>query len=192
MTPDGTSAPAPMDGALLLSLARSAIAEHFGGPKLQLPAGAAWLEAPRGVFCSLHTRGGDLRGCVGQVHPRFPLHEAVRHAARAAAFQDTRFSPVSEAELPNLRIDVSVLSPLERMQCQTEAEFLREVRPGVDGVVLTHGFHAGLFIPQMWEQLPHAEQFLFHLKRKAGLPPSWHWQPDVKVERFTVVHWEEA
>lgn len=190
MSADG-AAPAGVDGALLLVLARGAIAERFGGAPRELPP-APWLRERRAVFVSLYARAdGDLRGCVGQLQARLELHEAVRHAACAAAFQDPRFLPVSEAELPDLRLDLSVLSRLERLAVETEGDLLSQLRPGIDGVVLTHGVHSGLFIPQVWEQLPQPEQFLFHLKRKAGLPSWWRWQPDVQVERFTVLHWEE-
>lgn len=175
------------DGTLLLRLARSAIAEEFGGPRAEVPP-EPWLHEKRAVFVTL-TKHGELRGCIGQLAPRFPLHEAVWEAARSAAFRDGRFAPLTREELDEVRLEVSVLSPLESLEVNDEADFLAKVRPGIDGVVLSHDFRSGLFIPQMWEQLPEKEQFLVHLKRKAGLPLQW--LPGTKVQRFTAVHWEE-
>lgn len=178
------------DGQLLLSIARGAIAERFGGPPVTRPPGQSWLDEPRAVFVSLKLEG-DLRGCVGQLTARFPLFEAVREAARSAAFADPRFSPLNEDELPRLRLEVSVLSPLEPLEVKNEAELLSKLRPGVDGLVLTHEFRSGLFIPEMWKQLPEPREFVTLLKRKAGLPLHG-WLEGTKVQRFTAQHWEEA
>jgi AmmeMemoRadiSam system protein A len=143
----------------------------------------------RAVFVTLHEKG-ELRGCVGQLAARFTLFEAVRHAAKSAAFHDGRFPPLHESELPQLNIEVSVLSPLELLEVATEDETLAALRPGVDGVVLTYGARSGVFIPEMWKQLPEPREFLFHLKRKAGLPQVW--QPGTRVERFTAEWWAEV
>lgn len=189
MSGDGSAPRGTPHGALLLAIARGTIAERFGGPPLQRPQGEPWLDEPRGVFVTL-TLHGELRGCVGQLAARFPLFEAVREAALAAAFRDSRFFPLREEELPLVRLEVSVLSPLEKLEVASEAELLEQLRAGVDGIVLSHEFRSGLFIPEMWKQLPDKRDFLFHLKRKAGLPVHT-WLPDTKVERFTAEHWEE-
>ncbi|MDP1830046.1 MAG: AmmeMemoRadiSam system protein A [Archangium sp.] len=187
MSGDGSSA-GVRDGALLLAVARGTIAEQFGGPKVQRPEGEAWLEERRAVFVTLK-RDGELRGCVGQLAARFTLYEAVREAATSAAFRDSRFFPLRPEELAFLQLEVSVLSPLEPLEVTDEEDLLRKLRPGVDGVVLSHQFRSGLFIPEMWKQLPEKRDFVTLLKRKAGLPPAW--VPGTKVERFTAEHWEE-
>ncbi|MEW6429938.1 MAG: AmmeMemoRadiSam system protein A [Myxococcota bacterium] len=174
-------------GPVLLKLARETLVEAFGGPKVAVPD-QAWLMEPRAVFVTLH-KHGELRGCVGQLTARFPLFEAVRQAAKAAAFHDSRFKPLGPEELAEVRIEVSVLSPLEPLDVATEAEALAALRPGVDGVVLTHGAKSGVFIPEVWKQLPEPREFLEHLKRKAGLPQVW--QPGTRVERFTAEQWSE-
>ena len=166
----------------LVELARGAIAERFGAAPASVPA-EAWLEEKRAVFVTL-TLGGALRGCVGQLEPRFSLAEAVRHAAQAAAFRDERFLPLAADELPRVAVEISVLSPLEPLPADSEAEALAAVRPGVDGLVLRCGGRSGVFIPEMWKQLPDARDFLFHLKRKAGLPGEL-WTPGTHLERFT-------
>lgn len=174
-------------GPVLLRLARETLVEAFGGPKVAEPD-HAWLMEQRAVFVTLH-KHGELRGCVGQLAARFPLFEAVRHAAKSAAFHDTRFDPLEHHELEHVHIEISVLSPLEPLDVATEAEALAALRPGVDGVVLTHGARSGVFIPEVWKQLPEPQEFLWHLKRKAGLPHAW--QPGTRVERFTAELWTE-
>ena len=177
------------DGKVLLSIARATIAERFGGPKVVRPEGLPWLEFPRAVFVTLKIDGA-LRGCVGQLTARFPLFEAVREAAGGAAFEDSRFSALDERELPRVRFEVSVLSPLEPLEVKDEAELLAKLRPGVDGLVLSHEFRSGLFIPQMWKQLPDPRDFVTLLERKAGLPLRG-WLPGTKAQRFTAEHFEE-
>lgn len=190
MSADG-STPAPANGALLLALARGAIVERFGGPPVVRPEGEPWLDQPRAVFVTLKLYSGALRGCIGQLVARCPLWEAVREAATSAAFRDRRFLPLRQEELTSIRLEVSVLSPLEGLEVASEAEVLDQVRAGVDGLVLSHERGSGLFIPEVWKQLPDKRDFLFHLKRKAGLPTD-AWLPGTRVERFTAVHWEEA
>jgi AmmeMemoRadiSam system protein A len=169
-------------GETLLRLARAVIEESLGGPAPVRPQ-EAWLDEPGAVFVTL-TRGGDLRGCIGTLRPRPVLYDAVVVSARGAAHRDPRFPPLGAHELADLRIEISLLSALAELAVATEAELLDRVRPGVDGLVLHHGGRSGVFIPEMWKQLPEPERFLYHLKRKAGLPTD-RWLPGTRVERFT-------
>ena len=88
-------------------------------------------------------------------------------------------------ELEGLDIEISILSPHETIEFESEQELLSRVRPGIDGLILEDGFSHGLFLPQMWEQLPTPREFMHHLKLKAGLPAS-HWSESLRVSRFTV------
>lgn len=176
-------------GEILLGIARGTLNEAFGGPEVVHPPGEPWLDEKRAVFVTL-TRFGELRGCVGQLEPRLPLFEAVRDAAKAAAFRDTRFPPLEAAEVPSLHLEISVLSPMEPVEVQTEAELLAKIRPGMDGIVLSWGGHSGVFIPEMWKQLPDPKEFLYYLKRKAGLPTG-SWLSGTQVQRFTAEVFEE-
>lgn len=178
----------PEQGQALLQLARASLGEAFGGPKLARPK-EAWLDAPGSTFVSLHQHG-DLRGCVGNIKPLPSLYESVTRNARAAAFDDGRFAPLSKDELARTKLEVTVLSPLERLPAETEAEAIAQLRPGTDGVVLNYQGRTSVFIPQMWEQLPDAREFLFHLKRKGRFPIDW--QPGMAIDRFTAEHWEES
>jgi AmmeMemoRadiSam system protein A len=175
--------------ATLLHLARAAIERRFGGAPLEKPADAPWLDEPRAVFVTLK-KHGELRGCVGQLTARQSLYDAVIDAAQAAAFRDTRFSPVSEDEVKELHLEISVLSPLERLDVQGEAQTLAALRVGVDGVVLTSGTRSAVFIPEMWKELPDPKEFLWYLRRKARLPID-RWPDELKVERFTAELHEE-
>lgn len=176
-------------GKLLLRLARESIAHAFGGQEPVRPADAPWLGEPGATFVSLHQKG-DLRGCVGNIRPVPSLFESVVHNARAAAFDDNRFAPLAEHELPKTQLEVTVLTPPEPMPSSSEAEVLKSLRPGKDGVILSYGGRTSVFIPQMWEQLPDPSEFLFHLKRKAHFP--LHWPDGMTAQRFTAEHWSES
>ncbi|HVT58787.1 MAG TPA: AmmeMemoRadiSam system protein A [Thermoanaerobaculia bacterium] len=183
-------------GCVLLSLARQAIAEALGA----LPAPAVadadlareladWLAAPGATFVTL-TVAGQLRGCIGSLSPCRTLAADVRANARAAALADPRFAPLTAAELPAARVEVSLLSPPEPLPAVCEEEALAALRPGLDGVVLECGEAHGTFLPQVWEHFAEPREFLAQLKHKAGLPRDY-WSPDLRLWRYRVVHWQE-
>jgi len=175
-------------GRLLTALARAAIAREFDEPGAALPH-PDWLDAAGAVFVTL-TEAGQLRGCIGSLEAHRPLGEDLEHNARAAAFGDPRFPPLKHAELPRVRVEVSVLTPATPMACSDEADALRQLRPGVDGVILEHGWHRATFLPQVWEQLPEPRVFLAHLKQKAGLAADF-WANDVRLSRYGVEKFKE-
>lgn len=176
-------------GLTLLQLARAAIAHRFGQP---LPAIADHpaLHQPGATFVTL-TQHGHLRGCIGSLEAWRPLRTDVQENACAAAFRDPRFDPLTEDELAETRLEVSLLSPAELMNCRDEADALDQLRPHVDGVIFTAGRHRSTFLPQVWEQLPDPAEFLVHLKKKAGLPADY-WGPNVQLERYAVQKWKEV
>ena len=176
-------------GRTLLRIARRSLAEALGlggGPGSD---DEPWLREPGATFVTLRRRG-DLRGCVGSILAYRPLFEDVWRNARASAFHDTRFRPVLPAELPEIAVEVSLLSSPEPLACPSETAAFRLLRPGVDGVIFEYGEHRSTFLPQVWEQLPDPRDFLGHLKTKAGLP-SGFWSPEVRLSRYTVLKWEE-
>jgi AmmeMemoRadiSam system protein A len=178
-----------MRGETLLSVARRTLEECFGGAQVERPSDEAWLDEKRAVFVTL-TKHGELRGCVGQLEPRLSLFDAVRDAAKSAAFRDDRFPPLQRHELAELHLEISVLSPLEHLDVHSEQEALAKLRPGVDGLVLTWGAHRGVFIPEVWKQLKEPSEFLYALKRKAGLrTDTWMW--GTQLDRFTAEVWDE-
>lgn len=141
------------------------------------------LQNPGASFVTLN-RQGQLRGCIGSLEAHQPLVNDVAYNAYAAAFSDPRFSPLTEDELHDLELYISVLTPAEPMSFDSEKDLLEQIRPGIDGLVLEDGYNRGTFLPAVWESLPDKTSFLQHLKRKAGLPPDY-WSPTLKVSRYT-------
>ena len=194
---DADDAEAGADTARVLTgIARGAITERLTGtPGAARPAGPD-LDSPGAAFVTLTVRGtGALRGCLGSLAAHRPLGEDIAANARAAAFDDPRFEPVTAAELDSLAVEVSVLSAPEPLVTGARADRAAAaalLRPGTDGVILTAAGRRATFLPQVWEQLPDPEEFLGHLFAKAGLPPSY-WGSDVALERYTVTaHHEPA
>jgi AmmeMemoRadiSam system protein A len=138
------------------------------------------LIRPSGAFVSLHTHEGDLRGCIGSIHPVAPLCHAVSANAINAAFRDPRFYPLEREELPRIHIEISVMSPIEAV---TDPE---AIEVGRDGLIVSRGGRAGLLLPQVateygWDR----ETFLAQTCGKAGLPPDAWRRPDCRIERFS-------
>jgi AmmeMemoRadiSam system protein A len=175
-------------GRLLLQIARESVTEALGLCAAS-SSGEPWLHEPGATFVTLMRRG-ELRGCVGSVRAFRSLFDDVRSNARASAFHDSRFPPVSRQELAEISVEVSLLSAPEPLCFDGEEEALRLLRPGVDGVILEAGPNRATFLPQVWEQLPEPRDFLMHLKRKAGLGLSF-WSPEVELYRYTVFKWME-
>lgn len=177
-------------GATLLALARAAIEERLGLPARTVDTTAPQLNAPGASFVTL-TRAGQLRGCIGSLEAHRRLIDDVRENARTAAFRDPRFAPVTAAEWPQLQVEVSLLTPARPLSFTDEADALRQLRPGIDGVILGAGSRRATFLPQVWEQLPSTAEFIAHLKQKAGLPADW-WGPEARLAVYTVDKWKEA
>lgn len=151
-----------------------------------LPVTAVDHPAPfreqRASFVTL-TIDGNLRGCIGRLEASRPLVEDVADNAFNAAFRDPRFPPLTRREYPQVDLHLSILSPAQAMEFADQADLLRQIRPGVDGLILTEGRHQGTFLPSVWESLPEPERFLAHLKVKAGLPAQY-WSGRIRVSRY--------
>ncbi len=180
-------------GQVLLQIARAAISSALGQVVAQPePVGdaAVRLQAPGASFVTL-TQLGLLRGCIGSLEARRPLLDDVKANAIAAALHDPRFAPLTLSELGFTSVEVSVLSPMQPLDFDSEEQALAQLRPGVDGVVFAYGRYRSTFLPQVWEQLPKPRQFMAHLKQKAGLAPDF-WAQDVKLQRYTVHKFKES
>lgn len=175
-------------GTALLIRARNAIAGEFGiaaQPEPEHPS----LHEPGATFVTL-TQEGQLRGCIGSLEARRPLAADVVANARFAAFHDPRFAPLSEDELARTRVEVSLLTPAVPMTYSDEADAIRRMQPGIDGMIFECYGRRGTFLPQVWESLPDPREFFSHLKQKAGFSPDF-WSPDVKLYRYEVQKWRE-
>jgi AmmeMemoRadiSam system protein A len=174
-------------GPLLLGRAREAITQRLhDGSTL---AGDPRLDGPGATFVTL-TRDGDLRGCVGSVRAQRPLGEDVATNAVGAATRDTRFAPVTRAELNDLRVEVSLLSDPQFLEFASEDELLQQLRPEVDGLMLFAGCRSAVFLPQVWTQLREPSLFLAALKEKAGLTAGRS-ADTLMAAAFTVRKWKE-
>jgi AmmeMemoRadiSam system protein A len=139
---------------------------------------AAELLEERGVFVTLKKRG-MLRGCIGYVLPTTPLYLAVRDMAINSALRDPRFPPVAAAELPELYIEISVMTLLQPVADPNE------IVVGEDGLVIEAEGQGGLLLPQVApEQGWNREQFLEGVCMKAGLPPDAYTWENAKLQKF--------
>ena len=164
----------PQQGQILVRWARQQIEQHRQIAPLR-PVTDEELDQPElqqvlGVFVTLH-QGTALRGCIGNLTGTESVVAGVRRQALNAAFHDSRFQPVTAAELDTLHVEVSVLTAPRPLPYENVDQLLRLLRPAIDGVILESpgGDGKATFLPQVWRQLPAPEQFLGHLCRKAGL-----------------------
>ncbi len=165
--------------AALLEIARISLDSHFShktAPECR-PSSGGLIER-KGAFVSLH-RGDDLRGCIGQLYPDRELYKIVQHCVLSAALEDTRFIPVAMEELPELSIEISVLTPFRRIRK------IEEIEVGKHGLYLVQGRFRGLLLPQVatqygWDRITFLEQTC----RKSGLPESAWQDPHTMIQIF--------
>ena len=164
----------PDERRLLLGLAHEAILSTLERREIRLDPPTDHLNQPRGAFTTLYLHG-ELRGCVGYVLPVSPVYRAVADTARAAAFEDTRFQPVTLPEARELEIELSILSPPQPIAAE-------DVEIGRHGLLISMDGRRGLLLPQVpvehhWDRVTFLEQTC----RKAGLPPD-AWQKGASIE----------
>jgi AmmeMemoRadiSam system protein A len=173
--------------AELLALARGSISACLktGRSPEQPLAERPEFNQPAAVFVTL-TAGGNLRGCIGSLEPRGTLTDMVAAYACAAALEDPRFPPLSEAELKKVKLEISLLSPMER------AAGPQAVKEGVHGVYVKSGRRSGTYLPQVWEHFGSKEEFLSSLcAEKAGLPAGAWKDGSAELYTYTAEHFEE-
>lgn len=157
---------------------------------------AAYLQRQRSCFVSLKAPAKQppnplqLRGCIGNLEPSGTLLESIRRNANLAAFEDHRFLPLHTDELDSLVIEICILSPAQVLKVSTEAELLTRLRPGVDGLILRCNSQQATFLPSVWQQLPDPQQFVAHLKSKAGLAADF-WSQDMQCFIYQGINFSE-
>ena len=182
-------------GQVLVRLARQQIEQQLG-VQPDRPVTTEELEHPafyqkRGVFVTLHKRG-DLRGCIGSLAAVESIVDGIRRNALNAAFHDYRFKPLTAGELPDLHVEISVLTEPEPLSYESADDLLRLLRPGIDGVIVQGPREeSATFLPQVWHQLPAPEQFLGHLCRKAGLAEGAWRTATLQILTYQVQSFEE-
>ena len=137
------------------------------------------LEEKCGAFVTIKNRGA-LRGCIGYVRGYLPLHETVKQMAIQAAFNDPRFTPVTKDEWADCDFEISVLTPMKKI------ESVEEIEVGVHGLYMEKGVHSGLLLPQVaTEQGWDREEFLEYTCYKAGLPKDAWKSKDIDIYIFS-------
>lgn len=174
------------DQATLLGVALTSIKRGLQTGRALHPDAGDYPPALGETRASFVTLKADtmLRGCIGSLEPRACLVSSVADNAFAAAFRDPRFPPLSTPELAGLTIQVSVLGLLQPVDCESEADLLKQLQAGIDGWVMEEKGSRGTFLPSVWESLPEPRLFLEHLKNKAGLA-SDYWSDTIEIWRYS-------
>ena len=143
---------------------------------------SAALQTQAASFVTLNIKQ-QLRGCIGTLQAHQSLLCDVSEHAYAAAFKDPRFAPLSDEEYTQVKIHISILTPAEPLHCQDEQALFDKIRADVDGVILKYKHHQATFLPSVWQQLPDKQEFIQHLKLKAGLNKDF-WHKDILIETY--------
>ena len=141
------------------------------------------LTEHRATFVTLEINN-QLRGCIGMLEAQRPLAEDVAFNSYAAAFSDSRFPPIQNDELDNLSIHISILKPAVELNIQSETELIKQLKPDIDGLIIEDNSHHATFLPSVWKSLPRAEDFVHHLKIKAGFDVDY-WSKDIRAYRYS-------
>ncbi|MGA1529843.1 MAG: AmmeMemoRadiSam system protein A [Kiritimatiellia bacterium] len=173
----------------LLAWAREALdygVRHGHPPSVEPGRFSAEALRSGAVFVTLE-KNGRLRGCIGHLEATQSLVDDIAGNAVAAALHDPRFPPVTEDELAQIELSLSVLTPPEPMIINDEDDLVRQLRPGVDGLILEKGSRRATFLPSVWEDLPDPRSFIRQLKLKAGWSPDY-WSDSIMCSRYQTVH----
>lgn len=180
------------DGAILVQTARRIVTEFVkNGRRLELDEKSKTrLDFESGIFVTLNL-ADELRGCIGFTLPR-KISQALPDAAIAAATQDPRFLPVRESELDKITFEVTVLTPPQQLKVDEPVQIPSKIKIGRDGLLIKHGYHSGLLLPQVPKEYGWDERkFLDHTCQKAGLPPGCWMEKDTQVFTFEGIIFKE-
>ncbi len=176
------------DGFKLLEIALKALSLSIYKrklPKINITSFPQSLRQDCATFITI-TSNGNLRGCIGTVKAHQPLIADIIENTYKAANKDPRFPPITKQEVSKLEITISLLSPLKEMSFTDENDFLNQLRPKIDGLVIADQGKSALFLPQVWETYSVKDEFLMKLKQKAGLPLN-HWSETMQAWHFEIV-----
>lgn len=160
-----------------VQIARKTLDEYVNNRRVpQITTDSVNLNLPLGAFVTLK-KDGDLRGCIGEFDPDRPLWQVIIDKTMASATKDTRFDPVKNDELSEINIEISVLTPRKKV------ESWEQVRPGIDGVIVTNGNRSGTFLPQVAVETGWSKKQLLEelCRQKAGLPADCYLDPKTEI-----------
>jgi AmmeMemoRadiSam system protein A len=183
------------DKQQMLRLARETL-QHVTAtrqpPTIDLESMRPALRRPAACFVSFHRRvDGALRGCTGTLIARQPLALEIAEITVQTAFSDPRFMPVRSAEVPDLRIEISVLTPPEPLTFDGPDDLIARLKPLQDGVTLKLNGRRATFLPQVWESYPDPVIFLSLLSEKMGYDADAWRDPALEVETYRAIVIEE-
>jgi AmmeMemoRadiSam system protein A len=178
---------------LIIEIARKAIETWVRERKVYKPRKEELTDIfskKLGVFVTIHRKSDNsLRGCIGFPYPILPLIDALINAAIEAT-RDPRFPELSEEELSDIKIEVSILSPMEEVYVEKREELPKVMRKD-RGYVIKYMGREALFLPQVWKEIEDPEEFLANLCFKAMLPPDTWLDKNCKVYEFSAEIIEE-
>ncbi|MDK2979790.1 MAG: uncharacterized protein PWQ55_137 [Chloroflexota bacterium] len=183
----------PDDRATLLRLARETIeltAARQALPGLDPAEYSPDLQRDGACFVTI-TIDEQLRGCIGALEAYQPLVLDVQEHAAAAASEDYRFPRVRPEEVPLLATEISRLTPTRPLDYTDAQDLIDKLRPGVDGVLIRDGGRRATFLPQVWEKLPDAHDFMAHLCAKMGAPADYWQHRKLDVSIYQVEEFKE-
>lgn len=160
-----------MEQSYLVKLAKEIIANEFGSQEINKTAllkKHPELKEESAVFVTLRLND-ELRGCIGSLKAHQSLFDDLSKNAKAAAFEDPRFLPLTEKEFEKVEVEVAILTTPKELVYKDTKDLKEKIVPHRDGVILKLGAKKATFLPQVWEQLPSFELFFEHLCKKAGV-----------------------
>jgi len=178
---------------LLLSLSRQTLEGYFCVEeklKVDEKSLSNKLLEKRATFVTLF-KNGELRGCIGNILPKFPLFKDVINNSLSAAFSDPRFPQLAQEELGKIKIEISILTIPKRIIYNDCNDLLKKIKPEIHGIILQSGFFQATFLPDVWTQLPKKEDFLTNLSLKAGLAPNAWKNPEAEFFFYTTESFNE-
>jgi uncharacterized protein len=171
------------DGQKIIQLARESIITKFSNSKPE-STGLDHLTGTQGIFVTLHKKG-ELRGCVGYIESEKLLKNSIIEIARSAAFNDSRFSAVTEDEMKEIDLEVSILSIPKEVKIKKPEDYFDHIKIGQHGLILQNGMHSGLLLPQVpVEQKWDKKEYLTYLGIKAGIGPDAWKDKNTKIYAF--------
>lgn len=177
----------------LLDLSRKTLEEYFvAGKKMEIDEEKVPknLREKRATFVTL-TKNRELRGCIGNILPKFPLCRDIINNTLSAAFADSRFPQLTYKELAEIKIEISILTLPKRILYDDVEDLLEKIKPKEYGLILQSGFSQATFLPDVWKDLVKKEEFLANLSLKAGLSPDAWKNPNTEFFYYKTESFEE-
>jgi AmmeMemoRadiSam system protein A len=181
------------EGKTLLNIARTKISQQLSLNKNDIKKKTSKNNVfyeKRGIFVTLYKNDG-LRGCIGTLEPSECIIDGIKNNAVNAAFQDPRFPQLKPDEFNEINIEISILTKPEKLDYTDYNDLLSKLKPHIHGVIIQKNNHKATFLPQVWDQLPKADDFLSHLCQKAGLASDEWKTGNLEVMIYQVQYFKE-